>query len=295
MSSRKITILGGGQAGLQLACGLLQKGYAVKLVQNRTADDIHTGKVMSSQCMFNAALQNERDIGLDFWGKECPTVNSINFVVPAPDGSGNKAIDWNGMLDRPAQSVDQRTKYPAWMQEFERRGGTLEIREAAIGDLEGYAAASDLTIVAAGKGDIAKTVRARRRKITVRQAAAGVGLDIPARHDAAAGPLRRQLQPHPDRRRIFRLPGADQQRRLRHHGVRGHTGWPDGLLEGRHQSAAASRALEMDPRHVPAVGGRPLPQRRADRCQRHPRRRLCADRAQACRPAALRQGGARTG
>jgi len=156
MSSRKITILGGGQAGLQLACGLLQKGYAVKLVQNRSADDIHTGKVMSSQCMFNAALQNERDIGLDFWGKECPTVDSINFVVPAPDGSGNKAIDWNGMLDRPAQSVDQRTKYPAWMQEFERRGGTLEIREAAIGDLEGYAAASDLTIVAAGKGDIAR-------------------------------------------------------------------------------------------------------------------------------------------
>ena len=156
MSSRKITILGGGQAGLQLACGLLQKGYEVKLVQNRTAEDIRTGKVMSSQCMFDEALQNERDIGLDFWAKECPTVNSINFVVPAPDGSGKKAIDWNGMLDRPAQSVDQRTKYPAWMQEFERRGGTLEIKEATIADLEGYAAASDLTIVAAGKGDISK-------------------------------------------------------------------------------------------------------------------------------------------
>jgi 2-polyprenyl-6-methoxyphenol hydroxylase-like FAD-dependent oxidoreductase len=154
--TRKITILGGGQAGLQLACGLLQKGYQVRLVQNRTADDIRTGKVMSSQCMFDAALQNERDVGLDFWGKECPTVDSINFVVPVPDGSGNKAIDWNGKLDRPAQSVDQRTKYPAWMREFERRGGTLEISEATVGDLEGYAAAADLTIVAAGKGDIAK-------------------------------------------------------------------------------------------------------------------------------------------
>ena len=42
------------------------------------------------------------------------------------------------------------------MQEFERRGGTLEIREATVRDLEDYAAASDLTIVAAGKGDIAK-------------------------------------------------------------------------------------------------------------------------------------------
>jgi hypothetical protein len=156
MSNRKITILGGGQAGLQLACGLLQKGYSVKVVQNRTADDIRTGKVMSSQCMFDAALQNERDIGLDFWGKTCPTVDSINFVVPAPDAPGMKAIDWNGLLDRPAQSVDQRTKIPVWMDEFERRGGTLQIKDADIGDLETYAASSDLTIVAAGKGDIAR-------------------------------------------------------------------------------------------------------------------------------------------
>lgn len=156
MSKRKITILGGGQAGLQLACGLLQKDYEVKVVQNRTAEDIRTGKVMSSQCMFDAALQNEREIGLDFWGEECPTVDSINFVVPAPDGSGNKAIDWNGRLDRPAMSVDQRVKIPVWMREFERRGGTLEIREATIDDAERYAAESDLTVVAAGKGDIAR-------------------------------------------------------------------------------------------------------------------------------------------
>lgn len=156
MSKRKITILGGGQAGLQLACGLLQKDYEVKVVQNRTAEDIRTGKVMSSQCMFDAALQNEREIGLDFWGEECPTVDSINFVVPAPDGSGNKAIDWNGKLDRPAMSVDQRVKIPVWMREFERRGGTLEIREATIDDAERYAAESDLTVVAAGKGDIAR-------------------------------------------------------------------------------------------------------------------------------------------
>ena len=156
MSGRKITIAGGGQAGLQLACGLLQKGYEVKVVQNRTAEDIRTGKVMSSQCMFGEALANEHEIELDFWAKECPTVDAINFMVPAPDGSGNKAIDWTGKLDRPAQSVDQRIKYPVWMKELERRGGSLEIKEATVADLEAYAAASDLTIVAAGKGDIAR-------------------------------------------------------------------------------------------------------------------------------------------
>ncbi len=153
---RKITILDGGQAGLQLGCGLLQKGFDVTLVQNRTGEEIRAGKVMSSQCMFDAALENERELGLDFWAEQCPTVDSINFVVPAPDAPGSKAIEWNGLLDRPAQSVDQRTKYPVWMEEFARRGGTIEIREATVADLETYAANSDLAIVAAGKGDIAK-------------------------------------------------------------------------------------------------------------------------------------------
>ena len=46
MGSRKITILGGGQAGLQLACGLLSKGYEVGLVQNRTAEDIRNDLVV---------------------------------------------------------------------------------------------------------------------------------------------------------------------------------------------------------------------------------------------------------
>lgn len=156
MGGRKITILGGGQAGLQLACSLLQEGYEVKVVQNRTAEDIRSGPVMSSQCMFGQALQNERNAGLDFWTEECPTIDSVNFAVPAPDGSGNKAVEWNGMLHRPAQSVDQRIKFPVWMQEFERRGGKLEIRDATVADLDGYAAASDLTIVAAGKDDISK-------------------------------------------------------------------------------------------------------------------------------------------
>lgn len=156
MSKRRITIVGGGQSGLQLGCGLLDHGYEVEIVQNRTAEDIRTGKVLSSQCMFDRALENERELGLNFWEKDCPTVDSINFVVPAPDAPSQKAIEWNGRLDRYAQAVDQRVKIPGWMAEFERRGGQLTIHEATIDDLEAYARASDLVIVAAGKGDIAK-------------------------------------------------------------------------------------------------------------------------------------------
>ena len=86
----------------------------------------------------------------------CPTVDSISFTVPAPDGSGAKAIDWNGKLDKPAQSVDQRVKIPAWMTEFETARRRLTIKDVAVADLEVYARRSDLVVVAAGKGDIAR-------------------------------------------------------------------------------------------------------------------------------------------
>jgi hypothetical protein len=106
--------------------------------------------------MFHTALQNERDLGINFWEKDCPTVDSINFTVPAPDGSGKKAIDWNGKLEKPAQAVDQRVKFPSWMAEFAKRGGRLDIKEATVDDLEVYARESELVVIAAGKGDIAR-------------------------------------------------------------------------------------------------------------------------------------------
>lgn len=155
-TSRHFTIVGGGQSGLQLGIGLLKAGHAVRIVQNRTGEEIEKGKVLSSQCMFDVALQNERDLGINFWEAACPTVDSINFTVPMPDGSGGKAIDWNGKLEKSAQSVDQRVKVPGWMKEFSRLGGDMVIHDAAIADLEAYAKESDLVIVAAGKGDIAK-------------------------------------------------------------------------------------------------------------------------------------------
>ncbi len=74
MSSGKrvITIVGGGQSGLQLGNGLLSAGYDVRLVQDRKGDDIRNGKVMSSQCMFDKALSYEREIGTEFLGQGMP-------------------------------------------------------------------------------------------------------------------------------------------------------------------------------------------------------------------------------
>ena len=121
---RQITIVGGGQAGLPLAIGLLKAGYRVRLVQNRTAADLAHGKVMSSQCVFGTARDEERKLGLDLWDKEAPAVTGMRIAVAAPDGSGNKAFGFVGNLAEKAQSVDQRVKFPRFLELFEQLGGT---------------------------------------------------------------------------------------------------------------------------------------------------------------------------
>lgn len=147
----RVAIIGGGQAGLQLALGLLANGVEITLVSNRTAEEIATGQALSSQCMFESALQTERVLGLDYWATECPPVEGIALTVAAADGG--KALEWSARLDWPAQSVDQRLKIPTWLDELVRRGGELEICEAGLGDLERYAAAHDLVVVATGRAE----------------------------------------------------------------------------------------------------------------------------------------------
>jgi hypothetical protein len=151
----KVTIVGAGQSGLQLGIGLVQAGHDVKVVSNRTPEDIAGGKVMSSQFMFASALDTERELDIEFWDSTCPVTEGIEVSIPHPELRGQKAVHFASRLERPGKSVDQRVKYPRWMAHLESIGGALEIREAAVADLERYAAESDLVIAAAGKGEIA--------------------------------------------------------------------------------------------------------------------------------------------
>ncbi|MBW1603063.1 FAD-binding oxidoreductase [Streptomyces sp. JJ66] len=149
---RKILIVGAGQSGLQLALGLQAEGYDVTVMSNRTADEIRGGRVMSTQCMFDQALQHERDIQANFWESQAPRIEGLGVSVAAPDGS--RAVDWLGTLDGYAQSVDQRLKMAGWLETFAQRGGQLVIHGAAVSDLDYFARTYDLVLVSAGKGEL---------------------------------------------------------------------------------------------------------------------------------------------
>src|SRR5690349_17026597 len=149
---RKILIVGAGQSGLQLALGLQSQGYEVTLMSNRTADEIRTGRVMSTQCMFDTALQHERDLGLNFWESQAPRIEGLGVSVAGPESA--RVIDWVGRLGGYAQSVDQRIKMSGWLETFAERGGQVVVHGVAVSDLDYFARTYDLVLVAAGKGEL---------------------------------------------------------------------------------------------------------------------------------------------
>jgi flavin reductase (DIM6/NTAB) family NADH-FMN oxidoreductase RutF len=150
-TERRIAIVGAGQSALVLGLGLLEHGHRVTMVSNRTAAEVVSGSVMSSQCMFESALQVEKALGLDFWTDECPPLLGLALTV-AGGVAGVSPAGWAATLEWPAQSVDQRLKVSRWLDEFERRGGTLVIREATDDDVEELSRSHDLVVVATGRG-----------------------------------------------------------------------------------------------------------------------------------------------
>ena len=69
----------------------------------------------------------------------------------------------------PGQAVDQRLKYPGWMDEFVRRGGKLHIVDVGVAEMEELAGTHDLVLLAGGKGEIVKMLTVNEERSPVKQ------------------------------------------------------------------------------------------------------------------------------
>ncbi|YCH08790.1 styrene monooxygenase/indole monooxygenase family protein [Arthrobacter sp. alpha11c] len=163
---RKIAIIGAGESGAQLALGLQREGYDVTLFSDRSAAQIRTGKVMSSQCMFPTALAAEAQLSSAltklYDDEAVPGISSIRLRVEGESGSG--AIEWEAPLEGTARSVDQRIKSAAWIEAFVAGGGDFRIEKVTPRMLEELARDYELVIVSAGKGEIAQIFPKDRSK-----------------------------------------------------------------------------------------------------------------------------------
>jgi flavin reductase (DIM6/NTAB) family NADH-FMN oxidoreductase RutF len=152
MTRPAIAIVGAGPAGTMLALGLLQEGWPVTLVSARSAEEIRSGPVMSSQVTFESALEVETTLGVTALLPQSPPLRRMEYDVQRLDGS---RAAFTVPLERPAHSVDLRLKIPALMEEIERLGGKVVVRNAGVEDLEELARSHDLVVVSTGRGGLA--------------------------------------------------------------------------------------------------------------------------------------------
>src|SRR6201999_2985586 len=118
----------------------------------RTGDEIRNGWPTSTQVMMYRALDKERDVKLNLWDAAATPIGGIGFnLSPAP---GVSAFSFSGAWARPGNSVDQRVKMSTWIELFEQRGGRVIYHSVMTSDLAGLAPLYDLTVIAAGKGEV---------------------------------------------------------------------------------------------------------------------------------------------
>ncbi|MEU4561995.1 styrene monooxygenase/indole monooxygenase family protein [Actinoplanes sp. NPDC023936] len=149
---RNILIVGAGQAGLQLALSLTAEGHRVTLMSARTPGEIRDGAPTSTQAMFDPALETERAYRLNHWDRLAPPIHGLHVQLAAPPGT--LALQFTAPLDRPAYSTDQRIKMARWLTDAEQAGVEVVYQPVSPGYLDALAPRYDLTIVAAGRGEL---------------------------------------------------------------------------------------------------------------------------------------------
>jgi hypothetical protein len=149
---RSVAVIGAGIAGLLTAHGLRRAGYEVTLFSDRTAEQWLAARPTGTAARFAPALAYERELELDHWDAQAPKVVGAHLTYcPRP---GLRLATLTGRQVSPGAAIDVRLQSHRWMHDLEARGGRIVIESVTVARLDQIASEHDLTIVAAGKGEL---------------------------------------------------------------------------------------------------------------------------------------------
>lgn len=149
---RRIAIIGSGIVGLTLAHALRRAGHDVALYSDRTPRQwLDESRPTGTAARFDDALSFERELGLNHWDDVAPRGEGV-FVTFCPKFR-NPLVRLYGRNERPFQAVDLRLQCARWLTDFD---GRTFIEPVGIDRLDAIAGENELTIVAAGRAELAR-------------------------------------------------------------------------------------------------------------------------------------------
>lgn len=154
---RTIAIIGSGTTSLFIAHKLLQQGYAVTVYSDRGASDwLERSAPTGTAYLYECNVMLERSIGLDHWYGTAVHGQGIHFDYQP--GVGAARLELLGNFPGEGAAIDIRMRVARWMNDFEAAGGRLIIGAVDLRALDAIASRADVTLLAAGKGEISKLV-----------------------------------------------------------------------------------------------------------------------------------------
>jgi 2-polyprenyl-6-methoxyphenol hydroxylase-like FAD-dependent oxidoreductase len=147
-----VGIVGAGTAGLHLALLLQKGGLDPTLYAERSADDVRSGRLPNTVVHNHRTRSREREIGANLWDETAPPIDGHWHWVPVPGAP--EPLNFPGYFEAPSLAVDYRLYQSHLLEEFEQRGGKVEIGAIDASNVARLAARHDLLVVSTGRGGL---------------------------------------------------------------------------------------------------------------------------------------------
>ena len=163
---RKIAVIGSGTSGMVFAHKMLSAGYDITVYSDRTPEQwLNESAPTGTAFIYDVNIQYERDLGIEHWGDT--TYNAHGIHLDWQPTQGAERIVAGGLFasDR-GGAVDIRMRVNRWMTDFEAAGRNIVYGVVTPELLDQISTAHDLTVLAVGKGDLARVIpRDPRRSV----------------------------------------------------------------------------------------------------------------------------------
>jgi 2-polyprenyl-6-methoxyphenol hydroxylase-like FAD-dependent oxidoreductase len=145
-----VGIVGAGTAGLHVALLLQEGGLEPTLYAERTPDDVRTGRLVNTVVHNHRTRARERTIGANHWDETAPGIDGHWHSIPTEADR----LEFPGFFKQPSLAVDYRIYQAMLLEDFEERGGRVEVGAVDVSDLERLAGRHDLLVVSTGRGGL---------------------------------------------------------------------------------------------------------------------------------------------